>query len=113
MGHFSRQLAWQNFFAVQVAEAEIEEAEAEAELRYREAAALLESGKKLNEARASRDIDPGVVSAREAHAVAHARRKLLQVTTENRERCANLLSRELTRRVGREGNYRRNDRWNP
>lgn len=113
MSHFSRQIAWQNFLATQVAEAEIKEAEAEADLKTREATAMLLSGKKITEARAERDNDPQVVKARGMFLQAHARRKMLQVTMENRERCANIISRELTRRVGREGQVRRNDRWNP
>lgn len=112
MEHFSKQLAWQNFFATQVAQAEIEEAEAEAHLKTQEAVVML-TGKKVTEARAERDVDENVQAARQEYLVARARRKMLQVTMENRERCANLISRELTRRVGREGNQRRNDRWNP
>jgi hypothetical protein len=113
MVHFSKQLAWQNFFATKVAAAEIEEAEAESVLKSKEATVMLLCGKKVTEARAARDIDPEVSEARGLYLQYHARRKLLQVTMENRERCANLISRELTRRVGREGNQRRNDRWNP
>lgn len=111
MEHFSKQLSWQNFFATQVAEAEVIEAEAEAHLKTQEAVVML-TGKKVTEARAERDIDENVVAARNDYLVSKARRKMLQVTMENRERCANLISRELTRRVGREGNQRRNDRWN-
>lgn len=112
MEHFSKQLAWQNFFATQVAQAEIEEAEAEAHLKTQEAVVML-TGKKVTEARAERDVDENVLAARNDFLVAKAKRKMLQVIMENRERCANLISRELTRRVGREGNQRRNDRWNP
>lgn len=112
MEHFSKQLAWQNFFATQVARAEIEEAEAEAHLKTQEAVVML-TGKKVTEARAERDVDENVLAARDEYLVSKAKRKMLQVAMENRERCANLISRELTRRVGREGNQRRNDRWNP
>ena len=111
MEHFSKQLAWQNFFATQVAQAEIIEAEAEAHLKTQEAVVML-TGKKVTEARAERDVDENVMAARSEYLVSRAKRKMLQVTMENRERCANLISRELTRRVGREGNQRRNDRWN-
>jgi hypothetical protein len=112
MEHFSKQLAWQNFFATQVAQAEIEEAEFEAVLKTQEAVVML-NGKKVTEARAERDVDENVLEARSNYMVARAKRKMLQVTMENRERCANLISRELTRRVGREGNSRRSDRWTP
>lgn len=110
MEHFSKQLAWQNFFATQVAQAEVDEAEAETLLKVQEARVML-TGKKVTEARAERDMDENVMSARSDFLVAKAKRKMLQVTMENRERCANLISRELTRRVGREGNQRRSDRW--
>lgn len=113
MEHFSKQLAWQNYLATQVAQAEIVEAEAEAHLKTQEAIAMLNGSKKVTEARAERDVDKAVVSARDEYLTAKAKRKLLQVTMENRERCVSLISRELTRRVGRESNNRRNDRWNP
>lgn len=113
MEHFSRQIAWQNFFATQVAQAEILEAEAEAEMKIQEAMAMLSSSKKVTEARVERDTNPKVIDTRKIYMQAHARRKMLQVSMENRERCANLISRELTRRVGREGNQRRSDRWTP
>lgn len=113
MEHFSKQLAWQNYLATQVAQAEIIEAEAEAHLKTQEALVMLNGSKKVTEARAERDVDSNVVEARGEYLTAKAKRKLLQVTMENRERCVNLISRELTRRVGREGNSRRNDRWTP
>ena len=113
MEHFSKQLAWQNYLATQVAQAEIIEAEAEAALKTKEAVAMLNGSKKVTEARAERDINEDVVSARKEYLTARAKRKLLQVTMENRERCVSLISRELTRRVGREGNQRRSDRWTP
>lgn len=112
MEHFSKQLAWQNYLATQVAQAEISEAEAEAHLKTQEALVML-NGKKVTEARAERDVDENVLSARSDYLTAKAKRKLLQVTMENRERCVNLISRELTRRVGREGMSRRSDRWTP
>ena len=113
MEHFSKQLSWQNFLATQVAQAEIDESEAEAHLKTQEALVMLNSGKKVTDARNERDIDDRVVQARDSYLTFKAKRKMLQVMMENRERCSNLISRELTRRVGREGNTRRNDRWNP
>lgn len=113
MEHFTKQIAWQNYFATQVAAADIEEVEAEAHMKTVEAIAVLTSTKKLTEARLERDSSDEVKKARFDYNVARAHRKMLQVTMENRERCANLLSRELTRRVGRDGPQRRNDRWTP
>lgn len=114
MEAFSEQIAWQNHLAVKVAEADIEEAEAEAHLDTVKAVAMLSAPTdKLNQQRLARDADEVVAQAKKDLRVVHARRKLLQVMMENRERAANLISRELTRRVGREGPQRRNDRWTP
>jgi hypothetical protein len=52
-------------------------------------------------------------TARERALEAYAARKLTQVVYANCERVVALISRELTRRVGREGPERRNARWNP
>jgi hypothetical protein len=46
MEHFSKQLAWQNYLATQVAKAEIEEADAESFLKTKEAVVML-TGKKV------------------------------------------------------------------
>jgi hypothetical protein len=114
MEAFSEQIAWQNHLAVKVAQADIEEAEAEASLKTQEALVMLNShDDKVTQQRLARDADEEVRKARDHLRVAKARRKLLQVMMENRERAANLISRELTRRVGREGPQRRNDRWTP
>lgn len=114
MQHFSKQISWQNHLAVQVALAENAEAEDEAHLKTLEALAMLNSpSSKVTTARLERDADREVQNAREALRVSKARRKLLVTMMENRERAANLISRELTRRVGREGASRRNDRWAP
>lgn len=101
MTHFSEQLAWQNYFAVQVAAAEIEEGEAESRLKLEETEAQLLSDKaKVTDQRLDRDRNPRVRAARDKYMVARATRKLLTVTMENRERCVNIISRELTRRTG-------------
>jgi hypothetical protein len=112
MEQFSHQVSWQNYFAVEMAQADIEEVEAEAAVKIEEAKVMLQGGK-LNDARTARDNDPRVAKLRREYRDARARRKLLQVAFENRDRCVSLLSRELTRRVGREGLQRRVDRLTP
>jgi hypothetical protein len=112
MSLFAKEIAWQNYFSTQVAEADTEETEAEASMKTQEALIMLNGGK-LTDARNQRDTDEVVKTLRKEHRVARARRKMLQVAMENRERNANLYSRELTRRIGREGPQRRADRWNP
>jgi hypothetical protein len=118
MGLFSRYIAWQNYVAVKHVEAEIHEADTETALRYAEATGLVESWTGAKEdrvtvAKAERELDPDVRDARQAYDRARARRKMLGVLTANMERAAALISRELTRRVGREPVERRQQRWNP
>jgi hypothetical protein len=113
MEQFTKQVAWQNFFATQVAQAELEEAEAEADLKLEEAKSMLRTPGKVTDARVKRDADPEVFVARKVYRTARAKRKLLEVTMDNRERCATLISRELTRRLGRENLGRRADKWRP
>lgn len=115
---FTAYVVWNNFIDVRRVQAEIEEANAETVLKVLEATSLAagwDGGKdsRITIARAERDIDPEVVAARTAHDEARARRKLLQVLSDNMQRGSNLLSRELTRRVGRESVVRRNDNSNP
>jgi hypothetical protein len=112
MDNFSKQIAWQNYFATQVAQADTEETEAESAMKTEEAKVMLNGGK-VTDARLKRDTDETVEKLRKEYRIARARRKMLEVAMENRERCAGLISRELTRRVGREGPQRRNDRWTP
>lgn len=103
---FTAYVVWNNFIDVRRVQAEIEEANAETALKVLEAISLAsgwEGGKdaRITIARAERDMDPEVIAARNAHDEAKARRKLLGVLSNNMERGASLLSRELTRRVGR------------
>jgi hypothetical protein len=113
---FTRFTAWQNYSATQLAEAEVVEARAEAHVRFLEAKAMVTNwGKddKVTVARAEIMISPEVERARQAMLVAYAHRKMTAVIYNNCERNASLVSRELTRRVGREPVERRNFRWNP
>lgn len=111
---FSEQIAWQNYFATQVVVADAEETEAEAELKTAEAVFMLNHpGTKLYDARDQRTADEEIAALRLTHRTARAKRKLVSTLMENRERNANLVSRELTRRVGREGVQRRSDKWTP
>lgn len=110
MSLFSQEIAWQNYLSSEMVEADVEETEAEAAMKVAEAIVMMNGGK-LNEARNERDTDEHVKELRKEYRLARARRKMLQVAVENRERNANLYSREITRRVGREGPQRRADKW--
>lgn len=115
---FTAYVVWNNFIDVRRVQAEIEEANAETRLKVLEAMSLAggwEGGKdaRITIARAERDMDPEVIAARNEHDEAKARRKLLGVLSNNMERGAALLSRELTRRVGRAPVEGRAGRANP
>jgi hypothetical protein len=113
---FSEFTAWQNYAAVQQAEAEVGEATAEANQRYVEAQAMVRdwgTKDKVTVAKAEMASDPEVSKARDAVLGAYARRKLTQVVYSNCERCVFVISRELSRRIGNVGYERRQNRWNP
>lgn len=111
---FTQYVQWQNYIASDFADAEIVEARAEAKVRYEEQTAMLSSDNdKVTLARAELNYVPSVERAREVQMQAYARRKMLQMMASNCERCAQLISRELSRRIGREPLERRQMRWNP
>lgn len=115
---FSRYVAWHNFVAVRRTFAEIDEADAETALKVAEASALVETwtGDKTDRvtvSKAERDLTPEVQEAQRDYNYKRAHRKMLSVLVENMERATALVSRELTRRVGRDPYQRRNDRWQP
>lgn len=114
---FSQYVEWQNYAAVQFAEAEVAEARAEANVKFEEATNMVtnwtNAKDKVTVARAEMAMAPEVNKARQDLLVAYAKRKLTAVVYGNCERCAQLVSRELTRRVGASPVERRNLRWNP
>lgn len=115
---FVRLTRWADYLSGQLALAEIDEQSIAAVLRVAEATSLIRNwgggrDDRVAIAKAERDTDPAVTEWSDKLQVAHARRKLLGVMFTNMERDAALVSRELTRRVGREPTSRRADRWNP
>ena len=113
---FSEFTAWQNYAAVNQAEAEVGEATAEANQRFVEAQAMVKgwgAKDKVTVAKAELANDPEVAEARDAVLGAYAKRKLAQVIYANCERCVFVISRELSRRIGAVGYERRSNRWNP
>ena len=112
---FSEYVTWQNYAATKLAEAEIEETKADAAVRYVEATAMAQAqpSAKVTQTKAKMTAVPEIAKARDRAIDAYATRKMVAVIYANCDRCVALISRELTRRVGREGPERRQNRWNP
>jgi hypothetical protein len=110
---------WTDHLGVSVAMAEVEERCAEAVLAKAQALVLLRDwggtrDDRITVAKAQRDIDPEVEERSDAFDTAHAYRKMLSTLFTSTERDASVVSRELTRRVGRrEDHDRRVSRWTP
>lgn len=112
---FTEYVSWQNYAATEFAQAEVTEERAQAHVRFLEATtmAMADVKAKVTVVRAQMADDPRIERARQEQLVAYASRKMTQVIMENCERCAALVSRELSRRIGAGGVERRNLRWNP
>lgn len=115
---FAKAVAWQNFAASLSVESEVREADAEQSLATYEAAVMIRTWTGAKEdrvtiSRAQRDADPTVQAAQTTLGTIKAARKRAQTVRDNAERIASLLSRELTRRVGRDPVDRRTARWQP
>lgn len=105
---------WANYLNTQVALAEITEMSAERILnQVRNRARARSSGGSVTEHKAKADLDEDVLEAAEEFENAKSYRKLLTSLYENTSSNASAVSRELTRRVGREGPERRDRKWNP
>lgn len=103
---FALYVAWNNFFDVQRVMSEIEEADAETGLKVLEATSIAAGWQgpketRITVLRAERDTDSEVMAAKSAFNEAKARRKMMGVLCGNMDRGAALLSRELSRRIGR------------
>lgn len=115
---FSKYVSWQNYLAVRVTEAEIAEATAQTELTVQQATAMVKSWTGTKEdrvavAKAERELHPEVRAQQDRYDTARAHRKMLSTLADNMERAAAVVSRELTRRVGREPVERRHRGWTP
>jgi hypothetical protein len=114
---FSREVAWCNFFAARLSEAQVVEKYAEADLKIAELHGFIAAESKGKQSvtaqRAQRDMEPEVEAARLKALEAWAQRKAFEMAFESRERCSQLYSRELTRRTGGLATERRDRRWNP
>lgn len=105
---------WADYLTVQLALAEITEAASERIYRrVRDLAMLRIDAPKgqVQRAKADASLTDEVLEAEEEAAQAKAYRKIVAGLCENVERDAALLSRELSRRIGRDGPERRDRRW--
>lgn len=112
---FAEFTAWQNFSAAQLGDAEVEEHAAEAALKMQEAVFAMGRpiAEKVTTIRQAALADGDIQQARERVNRAYAMRKLMAVMHDNCERAVNLISRELSRRIGAGPARGRNASWNP
>lgn len=114
---FSQYVQWQNYVASDFAATEVAEERAEALVKRLEAAHMVvnwgAAKDKVTLARAQQAVDPAITQAKDELLDAYSLRKMTQVVYENCERCAFIVSRELSRRIGRDPRERRQNRWNP
>ena len=109
---FTQMTRWADYLEAQLACAEVDERWSESHVeRLRAVAALRSDAKSVTAQKAAAHDDPEFNEARERFQDAHAYRKLVEVVARAVDRDSKLLSRELTRRVGRDPQERRADRW--
>jgi len=114
---YSQFMAWVSYSKAELVQAEIAEEAGAHKSRIIEATALIDQwgisakGDLVTLAKARRDIDPKVVAQQEKNQVSKAYRKLVEAMFESCERGAQLLSRELSRRIGLNGKEQRTSRF--
>jgi len=99
-------MAWVSYTKTQLVQAEIDEEQEEHQCKLIESTILISQWgndaktDRVTLARARRDVDPKVVDQQLKYQTARAYRKLVEALFESCERGAQLLSRELSRRIG-------------
>lgn len=112
-------MAWVSYAKAELVKAEIEEEREANAARVVESKVLIEQwgveakGDRVTIAKARRDIDPRVTTQQEEHRKARAYRKMVESVFDRCERGAQLLSRELTRRVSAAPRTSRQERFSP
>lgn len=112
-------MSWLSYAKSQLTLAEIEEERTRNELDYLQSFILIEQwdnktkGDLVTVAKAKRDIDPRIVSLIELHTEKRAYRKLVDTIFDRCERGAQVVSRELSRRISMAPQERRQHRFNP
>ncbi len=119
MALYNEFMAWVSYAKAEYVQAEIAEERAENDMRVTESLTLIgqwndkTKGDTVTLAKAKRDVDTSVINARNAYSESRAYRKLVESVFERCERGAQVLSRELSRRIGLAPQERRNARFNP
>lgn len=117
MDLYTEFMSWVSYLKAQLVKAEIDEDRESNKCRVTEAQILIKQwgadakGDRVTIAKARRDVDPAVVDQQEAYRTARAYRKLMEALFESCERGAQLLSRELSRRIGLSSKEQRTSRF--
>ena len=105
MSLYSQMVSWVNYAKAEVVQAEVIEEYKLSALRQTEAFTLIsqwdttKKGDTVTMAKARRDVDSEVVICVKNHREARAYRKMVDTVFDRCERNANVLSRELSRRI--------------
>ena len=119
MSLYNEFMAWVSYAKSDYVQAEIAEDRTAHNLKITEARTMIDQwsektkGDTVTLAKARRDIDVDVVAMQEAHLQARAYRKLVESVFERCERGAQVLSRELSRRIGLAPKERRQAQYLP
>lgn len=117
MTTYSQFMAWVSYAKAEFVQAEILEERAAHNLRLAESTSLIgqwdaeAKGDRVTIAKARRDAAPQVVSLQEKHLEARAYRKLVESVYDRCDRSAQVLSRELSRRIGMNPKERQTNRY--
>lgn len=119
MDLYTQFMAWVSYSKAELTLAEIEEDRCANSLKVKEAFGLIgqwsadAKGDRVTLAKARRDTDPAVISATEDFLTAKAYRKLVDSMFDRCERGAQLISRELSRRISLAPKERSGNRFAP
>lgn len=106
MSLYNQFMAWVSYAKAELVKAEIAEDRSSHILKVTESKAIIgqwgekTKGDTVTLAKARRDLDPDVLEAQDKHLEVRAYRKLVESVFERCERSAQVLSRELSRRIG-------------
>lgn len=119
MSMYGEFMAWVSYSKAELVTAEISEERQANNCRVVEAQVLIgqwsdsAKGDTVTLAKARRDVDSRVIAQQEDHLNARAYRKMVEAVFERCERGAQVLSRELSRRISIAPQERRQGRFNP
>ena len=105
------QTEWANFFSAQLVERELAEAQALNAYEIAKLSAFDPKAKTVTAGKSAAATDPSVTGAYDRWITAKYDRKAMETVMKSRDSLASIVSREVTRRVGRDGPQRRAD-WN-